>query len=56
MFWKIIGAIVLIWIALMVASAIVKALFPLAVLALVILGIVTVVKWLSSSSKSTSSL
>ncbi|BDD83045.1 hypothetical protein TPB0596_28080 [Tsukamurella pulmonis] len=54
MFWKILGAIVVLWLALMVASAIIKSLFPLAVIALVVIGIVTVVKWLSSGKKSPS--
>ncbi|WP_019203339.1 hypothetical protein [Tsukamurella sp. 1534] len=55
MFWKIIGAIVLIWIALMVVSAIVKSLLPLALIALVIIGIVSVVKWMGSGKKTTTS-
>ncbi|NMD56163.1 MULTISPECIES: hypothetical protein [Tsukamurella] len=54
MFWKILGAIVAIWLVLMVASAIIKSLFPLAIIALVIIGIVTVVKWLSSGKKTPS--
>ncbi|GAA1017527.1 MULTISPECIES: hypothetical protein [Tsukamurella] len=56
MFWKIIGAIVVIWIALMVASAIIKSLLPLALIALVIIGIVSVVKWLGSGKKSSTTL
>ena len=54
MFWKILGAIVAIWLVLMVASAIIKSLFPLAIIALVIIGIVTVVKWLGSGKKTPS--
>ncbi len=56
MFWKILGAIVVIWLALMVASAIIKSLFPLAMIALVVIGIVTVVKWLGSGKKTSSTL
>ena len=51
MFWKIIGAIALIWLVLAIASTILKALVPLVVIALVVIGIVTVVKWLGSGSK-----
>ncbi|WP_166436392.1 hypothetical protein [Tsukamurella asaccharolytica] len=54
MFWKILGAIVVIWLALMVASAIIKSVIPLAVIALIVIGIVTVVKWLSSGKKTPS--
>lgn len=49
MFWKVIAAIIVIWVALMVVSAIVKSLLPLALIALVIIGIVSVVKWLGSN-------
>lgn len=51
MFWKIIGAVVVIWLALMVASAIIKSLIPLVLIGLVVIGIVTVVKWLGSGKK-----
>ncbi|BDH57026.1 hypothetical protein [Tsukamurella sp. PLM1] len=56
MFWKILGAIVVIWLALMVVSAVIKWLFPLLMIALVVIGIVTVVKWLGSSKKSTTTV
>ncbi|GAB3126153.1 hypothetical protein GCM10027289_01520 [Tsukamurella serpentis] len=56
MFWKIIGAVVVIWIALLLLSAIIKSLIPLVLIALVVIGIVTVVKWLGSGNKRSSSL
>jgi hypothetical protein len=51
MFWKILGAIVAVWLILAIVSSVLKALVPLVVIALVVIGIVTVVKWLGSGSK-----
>ncbi|GAA4393124.1 hypothetical protein [Tsukamurella soli] len=53
MFWKIIGVIAALWLAFLIVSVLVKALFPLAILGLVVIGIVTVVKWLGSGKKTT---
>ena len=52
MLWKIIGAIVVIWLVLAVASAILKSLIPLVILGLVLLGAVTVYRNMSSKSPS----
>ena len=39
MFWKILGAVVLVWIAVIVLGAILKALFPLLALAVIGTGL-----------------
>ncbi len=54
MFWRVIGVIAVIWLAFMVVGAVVHLLLPLAVLALVVTGIVSVVKWLGSGRSKTS--
>lgn len=50
MFWKIIGAIAVVWLALAILSTIFNAIVPLVVIGLVVVGIVAVVKWLGSGS------
>ncbi|MDF0531458.1 hypothetical protein P0W64_11915 [Tsukamurella sp. 8F] len=56
MFWKILAAIVVIWLALMILGAIIHHLIPLLVLGLIVVGIVSVVRWFSSADKSKTSV
>ena len=49
MLWKVLGALVLIWIAFAVISAILKSIIPLVILGLVVLGAVTVYRNMQKS-------
>lgn len=52
MLWKIIGAIVVIWLVFAIASAILKSLIPLVILGLILVGAVTVYRNMSAKSAS----
>ncbi|MEC3954160.1 hypothetical protein VMT65_14065 [Nocardia sp. CDC153] len=49
MFWKILGVVVLVWIALAILGTLIKALFPILVISAVIFGLYLVYKAVSGS-------
>jgi hypothetical protein len=49
MLWKVIGALVLIWLAIAVVSAIVKSIIPLIILGLIVVGAVAVYRNMQKS-------
>ncbi|WP_162958314.1 hypothetical protein [Nocardia yunnanensis] len=49
MFWKILGVVVLVWIAFAIIGTLIKALFPLVMVAAVIFGLYVLYKALSGS-------
>ncbi|WP_040810335.1 hypothetical protein [Nocardia concava] len=49
MFWKILGVVVLVWIAVAVLGALIKALFPILMVTAVIFGLYLLYKALSGS-------
>ncbi|MBF6329575.1 hypothetical protein [Nocardia transvalensis] len=53
MFWKILGVVALVWLALIVVGALIKALFPILMISLVVFGLYLLYKALSGSNKST---
>ena len=52
MWWKVLGAIVLVWLAIGIVSAILKSLIPLVILGLVVAGAVVVYKKANSNTPS----
>ncbi|MFJ4650046.1 hypothetical protein ACIP5Y_02105 [Nocardia sp. NPDC088792] len=52
MLWKIIGVVVLVWIAVAIISAIIKSLFPILVISLAVFGLYALYKAVSGSNKS----
>ncbi|MGV9677498.1 hypothetical protein ACWDSJ_19680 [Nocardia sp. NPDC003482] len=53
MFWKILGVVALVWLALIVVGALIKALFPILMISLVVFGLYLLYKAVSGSNKST---
>ncbi|GAB0105009.1 hypothetical protein JMUB6875_39870 [Nocardia sp. JMUB6875] len=49
MFWKILGVVVLVWIAVAVLGALIKALFPILMVTAVIFGLYLLYKAMSGS-------
>ncbi|APB00158.1 hypothetical protein [Nocardia seriolae] len=49
MFWKILGVVVLVWIAFAILGALIKALFPILMVTAVIFGLYVLYKALSGS-------
>lgn len=55
MWWKVLLAVLVVWLAFGLIMALVKGLLYILVIGLVILGAVSVVKWASSNKQSTRS-
>ncbi|RDI42873.1 hypothetical protein [Nocardia mexicana] len=53
MFWKILGVVALVWLALMVVGWLLKALFPILMISAVVFGLYLLYKAVSGSNKST---
>jgi hypothetical protein len=53
MFWKILGVVALVWLALILIGALVKALFPILMISVVVLGLYLLYKAVSGAGKST---
>lgn len=49
MLWKIIGVVVLVWIAVAIISAIIKSLFPILVISLAVFGLYALYKAMSGN-------
>ncbi|MGW4249809.1 hypothetical protein [Nocardia sp. NPDC004722] len=49
MFWKILGVVVLVWIAFAILGALIKALFPILIITAIIFGLYLVYKAMSGS-------
>jgi hypothetical protein len=49
MFWKILGVVALVWLALIVVGALVKALFPILMISAVVFGLYLLYKALTGS-------
>ncbi|MEU1209909.1 hypothetical protein ACFRAQ_09220 [Nocardia sp. NPDC056611] len=49
MFWKILGVVVLVWIAFMILGALIKSLFPILMVSAVIFGLYLLYKAVSGS-------
>ncbi|WP_460726242.1 hypothetical protein [Nocardia heshunensis] len=49
MFWKILGVVVLVWIAFAILGALIKALFPILVITAIVFGLYWVYKAMSGS-------
>ncbi|WP_199743018.1 hypothetical protein [Nocardia stercoris] len=56
MFWKILGAVVLVWLALLLVGALIKALFPILMITLVVFGLYTLYKLVSGGNKTPTKL
>ncbi|WP_405492152.1 hypothetical protein [Nocardia sp. NBC_00511] len=52
MFWKILGIVVLVWIAFAILGALIKSLFPILLVSAVIFGLYLIYKAVSSKDKS----
>ena len=52
MFWKVLAAIVLVWLAIGIISAIVKSIIPLVILGLIVVGAVTVYRKANANTPS----
>ncbi|AHH20191.1 putative integral membrane protein [Nocardia nova SH22a] len=53
MFWKILGVVALVWLALIIIGALLKALFPILMISAVVFGLYLLYKAVSGSNKST---
>ncbi|KZM74906.1 hypothetical protein AWN90_23095 [Nocardia terpenica] len=53
MFWKIVGVVALVWLALIVIGALIKALFPILMISVVVFGLFLLYKAVSSSNDKT---
>lgn len=53
MFWKIVGVVALVWLALIVIGALIKALFPILMISAVVFGLFLLYKAVSSSNDKT---
>ncbi|MCX4094311.1 MULTISPECIES: hypothetical protein [Nocardia] len=51
MFWKILGIVALVWVAMIVIGALVKALFPILMISAIVFGLYLLYKAVSGSNK-----
>lgn len=56
MFWKILGVVAVVWLALIVVGALVKALFPILMISLVVFGLYLLYKAVSGSKSTVDKL
>jgi hypothetical protein len=56
MFWKILGVVALVWLALIVIGALIKALFPILMISVVVFGLFLLYKAVSGTKSTTSKL
>ncbi|WP_019929783.1 hypothetical protein [Nocardia sp. BMG111209] len=51
MFWKILGIVALVWVAMIVIGALIKALFPILMISAIVFGLYLLYKAVSGSNK-----